>query len=186
MYITPDMQLYLITDLSRLWVIVTLYEYDIAVISEGDEASVSLAYNPDKPFIGKISYIYPEIEEATRTAKARIEVDNPEQRIKPGMFANVELKKQLGESVVVPSDAVIDTGARSIIFVKTGASLFEPREVKVGPRVQNAFVILSGLEGGEDVVTNANFLIDAESKFQAAIQKGTPSQGGHGGMDMGK
>lgn len=180
MYITPDMHLYLITDLSRLWIIITLYEYDIAVISEGDEAGISLPYDPDKPFTGKISYIYPEIEQETRTAKARIEVDNADLRLKPGMFANVELKKNLGESVVVSGDAVIETGKRSIVFVKTGASRFEPREVKVGPRVENGFIILSGLEGGEEVVINANFLIDAESKLQAAIQKGTPSQPGHG------
>jgi membrane fusion protein, copper/silver efflux system len=181
MYITPDMELYRIADLSRLWIIITLYEYDVAVIAEGDKAAVSLTYDPDKSFTGTISYVYPEIEEKTRTARARVEVDNPDQRLKPGMFVNVELKKQLGESVVVPSDAVIDTGARSIVFVKSGASLFEPREVKIGPRVDNVFVVLSGLEGGEDVVTSANFLIDAESKFQAAIQKGTPSPAGHGG-----
>ncbi len=180
MYITPDMQLYLITDLSRLWIIITLYEYDVAVISEGDEAGITLPYDPDKPFTGKISYIYPEIEEETRTAKARIEVDNADQRLKPGMFANVELKKNLGESVVVPGDAVIETGKRSIVFVKTSASRFEPKEVKVGPRIENGFIILSGLEGGEEVVISANFLIDAESKLQAAIQKGTPSQPGHG------
>lgn len=180
MYITPDMQLYLITDLSRLWIITTLYEYDVAVISVGDEAAINLPYDPDKPFTGKISYIYPEIEQETRTAKARIEVDNADQRLKPGMFANVELKKNLGESVVVPGDAVIETGKRSIVFVKTGASRFEPKEVKVGPRIENGFIILSGLEGGEEVVISANFLIDAESKLQAAIQKGTPSQPGHG------
>lgn len=180
MYITPDMELYRIVDLSRLWIIITLYEYDVALIAVGDEADVSLSYDPGKPFIGKISYIYPEIEVETRTAKARVEVNNPDQALKPGMFANVELKKQLGESVVVPGDAVIDTGARSIVFVKTGASFFDPKEVKVGPRVENDLVILSGLEGGEDVVTSANFLIDAESKLQAAIKKGSPSRVGHG------
>lgn len=179
-YITPEMELYRITDLSRLWIIITLYEYDVAVISVGDEAGIILPYDPDKPFTGKISYIYPEIEVETRTAKARIEVDNPHQLLKPGMFANVELKKNLGESIVVPGDAVIETGKRSLVFVKTGASRFEPREIKVGPRVENGFIILSGLEGGEEIVISANFLIDAESKFQAAIQKGTPSQPGHG------
>lgn len=180
-YITPEMELYRITDLSRLWIIITLYEYDVAVISAGDEASFSLPYDPDKIFTGKISYIYPEIEVETRTAKARIEVANLNQRLKPGMFANVELKKNLGESIVVPADAVLDTGTRSIVFVKSGTSRFEPREVKVGPRVGNAFIILSGLESGEEIVIRAHFLIDAESKFQAAIQKGAPSPVGHGG-----
>lgn len=181
MYITPDMELYRITDLSRLWIIVTLYEYDIAVIAQGDEADVNLSYEPDKSFKGKISYIYPEIEEATRTAKARIEVGNMDQGLKPGMFANIELKKDLGEAIVVPDDSVIDTGTRNIVFVRTDASHFEPREVKVGPRVDSSFVILSGLAAGEEVIISAHFLIDAESKFQAAIQKGAPSHAGHGG-----
>ena len=185
MYITPEMELYRITDLSRLWINASLYESDIAVIAEGDEVSISLPYDADKSFMGKISYIYPEIEEVTRTAKARIEIDNQDLRLKPGMFANIELKKNLGESIVVPDDAVIDTGTRSLVFVKTDAARFEPREVKVGPRVENSFIILSGVASAEEVVTSAHFLIDAESKFQAAIQKGSPSQGGHADMDMG-
>lgn len=181
MYINPDMELYHIADLSRIWIIVTLYEYDLAAISVGDEADIQLPYDPNKLFKGKISYIYPEIELETRTAKARIEIDNPDQKLKPGMFANIELKKDLGVSVVVPEDSVIDTGTRKIVFVKVGVSQFEPREVKAGPRVGNTIIIFSGLQGGEDVVTSAHFLIDAESKFQAAIKKGTSATRGHDG-----
>lgn len=181
MYITPEMELYHIADLSRIWIIVTLYEYDVAVISVGDEADIQLPYDPDKSFKGKISYIYPEIELATRTAKARIEINNPEQKLKPGMFSNITLKKNLGEAIVIPDDAVIDTGTRKIVFVKSGPTRFEPRDVKVGPRVENLYVILSGLNEGEEVVTSAHFLIDAESKFQAAIQKGSSTNSGHGG-----
>lgn len=181
MYINPEMELYHIADLSRIWLIVTLYEYDLAAISVGDEADIQLPYDPNKFFKGKISYIYPEIELETRTARARIEIDNPDQKLKPGMFANVNLKKDFGEVVVVPEDSVIDTGARRIVFVKVGVSQFEPREVKAGSRVGNKFIIFSGLQGGEDVVTSANFLIDAESKFQAAIKKGAASTQGHGG-----
>jgi multidrug efflux pump subunit AcrA (membrane-fusion protein) len=181
MYITPEMELYHIADLSRIWIIVTLYEYDVAVISVGDEAEIQLPYDPNKSFKGKISYIYPEIELETRTAKARIELDNPDQKLKPGMFSNISLKKNLGEAIVIPDDAVIDTGTRKIVFVKTGASRFEPRDVKAGPRIENTFAILSGLKEGEEVVTSAHFLIDAESKFQAALQKGSPTNSGHGG-----
>lgn len=181
MYITPEMELYHIADLSRIWIIVTLYEYDVAVISVGDEAEIQLPYDPDKSFKGKISYIYPEIELETRTAKARIELDNPDQKLKPGMFSNISLKKNLGEAIVIPDDAVIDTGARKIVFVKTGTSRFEPREIKAGPRIENTFAILSGLKEGEEIVTSAHFLIDAESKFQAALQKGSPTNSGHGG-----
>lgn len=181
MYITPEMELYHIADLSRIWIIVTLYEYDVAVISVGDETEIQLPYDPDKSFKGKISYIYPEIELETRTAKARIELDNPDQKLKPGMFSNISLKKNLGEAIVIPDDAVIDTGTRKIVFVKTGASRFEPREIKAGPRIENTFAILSGLKEGEEIVTSAHFLIDAESKFQAALQKGSPTNSGHGG-----
>lgn len=180
MYITPEMELYHIADLSRVWIIVTLYEYDVAVITVGDEAEIQLPYDPDKLFKGKISYIYPEIELETRTAKARIEMDNPDQKFKPGMFSNIELKKNLGEAIVIPDDAVIDTGTRTIVFVKVGPSRFEPRDVKAGPRIENTFAILSGLKEGEEIVTSAHFLIDAESKFQAALQKGSPASSGHG------
>lgn len=184
MYITPEMELYHIADLSRIWILVTLYEYDVAVIAVGDEADIQLPYDPNKSFKGKISYIYPEIDLETRTAKARIEIDNPDQKFKPGMFANIELKKNLGEAIVIPEDAVIDTGTRKIVFVKMGPSRFEPREVKAGPRIENTFAILSGIKEGEEIVTSAHFLIDAESKFQAAIQKGSPASSGHG--DHGK
>ena len=163
MYITPEMELYQIADLSKVWLIITLYEYDIAVISVGDEAEIQFPYDPSKSFKAKISYIYPEIELETRTAKARIEIDNRDQKLKPGMFSNIVLMKNLGEAIVVPDDAVIDTGTRKIVFVKAALSRFEPREIKAGPRVENTFAILSGLKEGEEIVTSANFLIDAES-----------------------
>lgn len=181
MYITPEMELYHIADLSRVWILVTLYEYDVATISVGDQAEIQLPYDANKSLTAKISYIYPEIDLETRTAKARIELDNSQQNLKPGMFASVQLKKSLGEAVVIPDDAVIDTGTRTLVFVKTSASRFEPREVKAGPRVEDTFAILSGLKDGEEVVTSANFLIDAESKLQAALRAGKNSGTGHSG-----
>ena len=185
MYITPEMELYHIADLSRIWIIVTLYEYDVAIISVGDEAEIQLSYDLSS-FKGKISFVYPEIEMETRTAKARIEVDNQNQKLKPGMFSSIVLKKNLGEAIVVPDDAVIDTGTRKIVFVKTGPSRFEPRDVRAGPRIDNTFVILSGVKQGEEIVTSAHFLIDAESKFQGASQKGSSTAPGHSGMEMEK
>jgi Cu(I)/Ag(I) efflux system membrane fusion protein len=181
MYITPEMELYHIADLSRVWILVTLYEYDVATIFVGDEAQIQLPYDPTRVLKGKITYISPEIDIETRTAKARIEMDNQDQKLKPGMFANIELKKNLGEAIVVPDDAIIDTGIRKIVFVKTRDSRFDPREVKTGVRIGNTFIILSGLNVGEEVVTSAHFLIDAESKLQAAIKKGSPASSGHSG-----
>ncbi|MFA6239135.1 MAG: efflux RND transporter periplasmic adaptor subunit [Bacteriovorax sp.] len=181
MYITPGMELYQIADLSKVWIMVTLYEYDVAIIKVGDLAEVQLPYDAKLNFNAKISYISPEIEVETRTAKARIEVDNKSKNFKPGMYVNVILKKDLGQSIIIPEDAVLDTGLRKIVFVKSAPSRFEPREIKIGPRVENQFVILSGLSVGEEVVTSAHFFIDAESKLKASALKGTPTPSGHGG-----
>jgi membrane fusion protein, copper/silver efflux system len=181
MYVTPEMELYHIADLSKVWVIVTLYEHDLAAVKEGDPASIELPYDPEKRLSGKIDYIYPEVDAQTRTARARIELANPDRALKPGMFANVTLEKRLGPSITVPDNAVIDTGKRRIVFVKTSPTRFEPREVTVGPRVGAEFVIFRGLKEGEEVVTGANFLLDAESKLQAAAQRGEQSPAGHAG-----
>lgn len=181
MYITPEMELYHIANISEVWIIITLYEYDIAVIKVEDEAEVQLPYDSKLNFKANISYISPEIEIETRTAKARIEVENKKQDLKPGMYVNVILRKELGQSIVIPDDSVIDTGLRKIVFIKSGATRFEPREVKLGPRVENQFTVLSGLETGDEVVTSAHFFIDAESKLRASIQKGRPSSQSHGG-----
>lgn len=182
MYITPGMELYQIADLSKVWIMVTLYEYDVAIIKIGDVAEVQLPYDSKMNFTAKISYISPEIDIETRTGKARIEVDNKNQNFKPGMYVNVILNKNLGLSTIIPDDAVLDTGLRKIVFVKTGTSRFEPREVKVGPRVANQFTILSGLAADEEIVTSAHFFIDAESKLRAAVEKGSPMPAGHGDM----
>lgn len=181
MYITPGMELYRIADLSKVWILVTLYEYDVAIIKVGDLAEVQLPYDAKLNFNAKISYISPEIEVETRTAKARIEVDNKSKKFKPGMYVNVILKKELGQAIIIPEGAVLDTGLRKIVFVKTGLARFEPREIKAGPRVENQFVVLSGLNVGEEVVTSAHFFIDAESKLKASALKGTPTPSGHGG-----
>jgi len=183
MYITPEMELYHIADLAQVWIIVTLYEYDIAAIRQGDEAEVEAPFDPKLNLTAKISYVSPEIEIETRTAKARIKVENKGQSYKPGMYVNVVLKKDLGESIVVPDAAVLDTGERKIVFVKSGESRFEPREVKLGPKVESQFAILSGLKAGDEVVTSAHFFLDAESKLRASVLKGSPApakpHGGH-------
>lgn len=181
MYITPEMELYHIADLSQIWVLVTLYEYDLATVTKGDAVVIEIPYDPGKTYRGKIDYVYPEIETETRTAKARVVLDNPKLLFKPGMFTNVELQKNLGESIVIPDDSVIDTGTRKIVFVKSAAAKFEPREIAAGPRVSNRFVVLKGLKAGEEVVTAANFLVDAESKLQAALQRGEQGGGAHVG-----
>lgn len=180
MYITPGMELYQIADLSKVWVMITLYEYDVGIVALGDEVEVEIPQDASNKLKAKISYVSPDIEAETRTAKARVEFDNKKQTLKPGMYVNVTLKKSLGESIVVPDDSIIDTGLRKIVFVRTKETHFEPREVKVGPRVDKQFIILSGLRPGEEVVSSAHFFLDAESKLKAD-SGGSSEAKGHGG-----
>lgn len=186
MYITPDMELYHIADLTTIWIMITLYEYDLALIKTGDVAEVHLPYDTTKTFSAKIAYIDPNLDLQTRTAKARIEFSNKELVLKPGQFVDVEMKKDLGTVVVVPVDAVIDTGTRKIVFVRSSPLRFEPREIKVGARAGDHFVVLSGLKEGESAVTSAHFLIDAESKLGAALQKGGKAPAAGHGSHKGK
>jgi Cu(I)/Ag(I) efflux system membrane fusion protein len=128
-----------------------------------------------------VSYVYPEIDPVTRTGRARIEIDNKDGALKPGMYATVTLQKDLGDVVIAPADAIIDTGVRRLVFVKVGETRFEPRAVVLGPRVDDGFVVVSGVGAGDDVVIRASFLIDAESRLQAALQAGAGGGGGHAG-----
>lgn len=180
-YVTPDTELYYLADIAQVWLLLTLYEADIALIMTGDKVVVSLPYDSVKQYPGVISYVYPEIDIQTRTAKARVEIVNTDHFLRPGMFANAEIEKQLTEQLVVPDDAVLDTGQRKIVFVRTADTQFTPREVKIGQRVGDQLTILSGLNEGETVVVGASFLIDAESRLQAALRKGSPTAVGHAG-----
>lgn len=181
MYVTPEMELYRIADLSRVWVLAELYEYDLPIVAVGDEARLTLTYEPERRLSGRITYIYPEVTGQTRTGRARLEVENPDHQLKPGQYANVEIEKDLGDVLVVPDSAVIDTGVRKIVFVRSNDERFEPREVRLGPRSETRFAVLSGLREGEEVVTRANFLIDAESRLRAAIERKGGGPSGHSG-----
>lgn len=179
MYVTPNTELYYIADISKVWIQSILYESDIALTNPGNKAKITSTYDPTVVLNGEIDFISPEIDPVTRTAQARIRIANDDFKFKPGMFANVEIAHDLGEQTVIPADAVIDTGLRQIVFVKSDATRFEPREVKLGTRVDEGFIVLSGLQAGEAVVSSANFLIDAESKIQAALKRGEKMKG-HG------
>lgn len=180
-YVTPDTELYYLADIDQVWLLLTLYEADVALIKPDDKVTLSLPYAPGKSYTGAISYVYPDIDLQTRTAKARVEIANEDHFLRPGMFANAEIEKTLTEQIVVSEDAVLDTGQRKIVFVKMGDQAFVPREVTVGQRVGEQLTILAGLNEGEAVVVSASFLIDAESRLQAALRKGKPAAGGHSG-----
>jgi membrane fusion protein, copper/silver efflux system len=178
MNVMPGMALFKLADLSVVWIYADIYEYELPLIRLGQEASVRLAYLPSETFTGKVIYIYPSLDPKSRTAKVRLEFPNPKGRLKPEMYADVNLKIDLGEKLAVPEGAVIDTGVRQVAFIDKGSGYFEPREVKLGVKVDNYYEVIKGLKPGERVVTSANFLIDSESSFKEAV-------GGMAGMDMG-
>ena len=168
MYVTPEMEVYSLADLSNVWVLADLYEYEIQDVELAQEAAITLPYFPDEVFQGKVTYIYPVLEPKTRTVKVRFELPNPKWKLKPQMFANVEMKIPLGERLVVPNTAVLDSGTEQLIFVDQGEGKFEPRNVKTGVRTRDWYEIIEGVKPGEQVVTYGNFLIDSESSLKAA------------------
>lgn len=171
--VEAGMKLYRLADLSIVWVQSQIYEQDLALLKLGQEAEVSLSYLPDRKFSGRITYIYPTVDEKTRTARVRMEFHNPGFFLKPGMFATVELRAELKpDALLVPDSAVLRSGAKNTVFVALDGGHFEPREVRLGPRADNnAYEVISGLAQGERVVTSGQFMLDSESQLREAIQK---------------
>jgi len=169
MSVMPGMALFKLADLSAIWLYADIYEYEIPFIKLGQQASIELSYLPGEIFSGKAIYIYPSLDPNTRTAKVRFEFPNPHGKLKPEMYANVEIKVHLGQKLVVPEGAIIDTGLRQMAIVDKGNGYFEPREVRIGAKVDEYYEVIKGLKPGERVVTSANFLIDSESKFKEAV-----------------
>ncbi len=171
MKVMPGDKLFDIVDLSSVWVLADIYEYELPVIKVGEQAAISLTYLPGKEFLSKIDYIYPTLAGETRTAKVRFILPNPGGQLKPQMFTDVILKINLGKRLVVPADAVIDTGVRQIVYVDKGEGNFEPREVSVGLRTDKMVEVIKGLRVGEKVASSANFLIDSEAKLKGVLPK---------------
>jgi Cu(I)/Ag(I) efflux system membrane fusion protein len=169
MRVEPGMALYKLADLSVVWLIADIYEYELPLIRLGQQASINLSYLPGEAFTGKAVFIYPYLDAQTRTARVRFEFANPRGTLKPEMYAGVEITIRLGDKVAVPEGAIIDTGIRKVAIVEKGAGYFEPRDVKLGTKAGDYYEVLDGLKVGERVVTSANFLIDSESKLKEAI-----------------
>jgi len=170
----PGEKLFDIADLSSVWIVADIYEYDLPLVKVGQTAVIILSYFPGKEFSSRIDYVYPTIAGETRTAKARFTIPNPGMQLKPQMFTNVEIKIGLGKKLSIPDDAVIDTGTRQIVYVDKGEGNFEPREVMLGIRAEGYREVLMGLKAGEKVASSATFLIDSESQL-----KGVTPLGGH-------
>jgi Cu(I)/Ag(I) efflux system membrane fusion protein len=168
-YISPDQNLFTIADLSKVWVLADVYERDLENIEISQIAHMTASAFPGESFTGTVGFIYPSVSEQTRTLKIRIEFSNASLKLKPGMYAEVDLEGRGDDVLAVPADAVMDGGDRQYAFVVHDGIHFEPRLLKIGRRSDDYFEVLSGLSEGERVVTSANFLIDSESRLKAAI-----------------
>lgn len=169
-----------LTDLSRVWALASVYEYELPFVREGQSASMTLSYLPGRTFEGRVTLVYPLLDPATRTAQLRLEFANPGLVLKPDMYANVALVSDLGERLSVPEAAVMDTGVRSIIFVDQGEGFFEPREIEIGLRSPGAYEVLKGVSEGERVLSSGNFFVDSESRLKAALAAAAEPVAGSG------
>jgi Cu(I)/Ag(I) efflux system membrane fusion protein/cobalt-zinc-cadmium efflux system membrane fusion protein len=172
-FVKAGTMIYSLADLSRVWVEAHIYEYELPWVAEGQFAEITLPYQPGKIFSGRVSYVYPYLQQKTRDVVIRIEFENPEMLLKPDMYVDVYIKtKPKGNGMVIPSEAVIRSGERNLVFVTRGDGKFTPREVILGLTVDAGKVqVLTGLAPGETVVTSGQFLLDSESKLKEAIQK---------------
>jgi Cu(I)/Ag(I) efflux system membrane fusion protein len=169
MKIMPDKELYTIADLSTVWVNVDIYESEISFVRPGQMAKVTLSYDPGATFNGKVSYIYPSVDEKTRTAKVRLELPNPGFKLKPDMYVNAEIKIDGGRHLAVPEEAVLDSGMRKVVFIDKGNGHFEPKEIKLGARMDGYYQVVAGLTEGERIVSSSAFLLDSESRLSEAM-----------------
>jgi len=190
MHVTPGQTLFRIADLSSIWVEANVYERDMAAIRIGQAATVTFDAYPDQRFTGRATYIYPFVDEQTRTVKVRYQLPNPRGLLRPGMYATVALTTPAVSLLSVPADAVLDSGSEQLVFVALGDGYFEPRRVRTARRVEAMVEIIEGLKEGEEVATGATFFLDSESQLQAAVRGrdaapgATPSAGAGQELDI--
>jgi len=182
-YIAPERELYVVSDLSTVWVQAKAYQYELPHIELGMPAHVTAPGLPEARYQGKVVFIQPTVDEATRTVQVRIELPNPEGLLKPEMFVEVEIEHEMGEGLLVPVSAVFRTGKRDIVFRAEKDDRFMPVEVEISPMkfAKERYQVLKGLEAGDHVITSANFLIDSESRLRAGGMAVMP---GMEGMEM--
>ncbi len=164
-------RLYRIAPLGRVWIEAEVYEQELPLVHEGQAATVTLPYAPERSFEARVAYVYPTLDPATRTLRVRLELPNPGLLLRPEMYASVRLRAERGERLVVPQSAVLHTGERSFVFRALGDGRFRPQQVEVGLRSGDDVEILSGLEAGDPVVTSGTFLIASESRLRAALEQ---------------
>ena len=167
-----DMELYTIADLSRVWVTADVFEADLPYVKVGQQAVIHFPYEPGKAITGRVGYSYPVLDPQTHTAKIRIDVANPGTVLKPNMLADVELTINYGRHLVVPAEAVLNSGTMQTVFLARDDADFEPRMVTMGPTVDGKTILTSGVKKGETVVESGNFLLDSDSRLNAPMDMG--------------
>jgi RND family efflux transporter MFP subunit len=182
--VQPETRLYTIADLSTVWVQAQVFQNDLARIKIGAPATLTVNTYAGKTFTGRVDFVYPQVDMETRTAKVRVVFSNSGLQLKPGMFVNVSLKVPMGTQLVIPAPGVLQSGTREIVFVERSDGYIEPREVQLGTRIGDDFIVLKGLKVGEQIVTSANFLIDSESQLQAALGSFVPPPPGAGSASV--
>lgn len=184
MYVKPELSLYTIADLSTVWILANVYEYEAPFVHLGQPASLTLASHPGEVFRGQVSYIYPYLNQAARAVVVRLVFRNPGLRLKPGMYGTVQIQVDRGTKLAVPEEAVLDTGTRSLVFVDRGSGFFEPRDIVVGPKVGGSYEVEQGLSEGERIVTSGTFLLDSESQLKSLGMSQRMGALGMGGIKM--
>ena len=165
-YVTPETRVYTIADHTSIWAYAEIYENEISHVREGQRVAMNAVAYPGEVFKGEITYVYPHLDEKTRTMRVRLEFPNPDLKLKPGMYSTIEVQVPLGVKLAVPESALLRTGTRDLVFLDLGSGQMQLRQVEVGTKAGGYYEILKGLQAGEQVVSAANFLIDAESKVQ--------------------
>lgn len=180
LYVQPETRLYTVADLSEVWVMAQIFQDDAGKLRPGDPAEVTVDAYPNTVFHGRVNYLLPQLDAATRTLPVRLVFQNPGLKLRPGMYVNVQVKLPLGRQLVVPATAVFHSGTRNLVFISRGNGQIKPRQVELGPSVGDEFVIRKGVKRGEQIVTSANFLIDSEAQLQAAAGAFMPPPPGAG------
>lgn len=169
-YITPGMNLYKIADLTDVWVMADVYEYEVPIVRVGQGARVTLPYYSGEALAARVDYIYPVLDPVSRTVKVRLTMHNPGLALKPDMFCNVEITASSGPKLVVPTSAVLFSGPRQIVYIEKKPGVYEMRQVTLGLRGEDYVEVIKGIRKGERVVTLGNFLIDSESQLRSGGQ----------------
>ena len=177
--VTPMMHLYVIADLSTVWVLADVYERDMAQVRVGQQAKMQIDALPARRFEGAVTFVSPVVDQATRTVKVRFEFPNRDGALRPGMYTTVEIAAPGGQALVISSDSIVDTGERKIVFVARGEGRFEPRAIVTGAAFNGRYEVIEGLGDGEVIATHGQFLLDSESRIRGARTPGGPTHGAH-------